>query len=157
MNNRKLKILLISPTWSIPSGYEDRIRIPYPVGLIQIAAVLEQKGMTVKIIDALAENWKNKKEREGIITIGLDDDELVKRIKELNPDYIGIGLLFTSQRDNLIRISKRIKQEFDIPLIAGGVDPSIEFEECLNSCPIDYIVVGEADFSFLELIIAIEN
>lgn len=149
---KKIKVCLINPTWSVPVGYEDRIRVPYPIGIIQIAAVLEQKNIEVKVIDALAQGWNKKKKNKDITIYGISDDELINEIKEFSPDYIGVGSLFTSQRDNVIRIVKNIKKKIKVPIIIGGVDPSIETEVYLKIKEIDYIVRGEADLSFLELI-----
>ena len=148
-----MKVALISTTWAIPKNYMDRLRVPYPIGPITLAAVLEKAGIEVIVVDALGEGYNQKKDMGDHYIIGLSDNEVIKRLKAFKPDLIGIGSLFTSQRDNVIRISKAIKKSFPgIPLFAGGVDASICYEELLNSSPIEYVLTGEADESILDFI-----
>ncbi len=147
-----MKVALISTTWSIPKGYDDRIRVPYPIGLIELAAVLEQHNIEVMLIDALGEGWNQKKVIGDNTIIGLDDTDIIEKLKNFKPDYIGIGSLFTSQRDNVIRLAKSIKKNLkDVKLIVGGVDATI----CSNELTkyFDYIIQGEADKSLLNLIL----
>ena len=68
-----MKVILIQP----PLLYYTRvIKLPN-IGLATIAAVLEEAGIEVKVIDANAE--------------GISLDQIIKRIKEIKPDIVGSG------------------------------------------------------------------
>ena len=54
------KVLLINP----PMTYLERIepiRLPQPLGLMYIAAYLEENGYEVKLLDTHAEGYNNRK------------------------------------------------------------------------------------------------
>ena len=152
-----MKVALISTSWSIPNDYMDRLRVPYPIGPLQLAAVLEKQGIEVLLIDQLGEGWDQKKDMCDHTIIGLSDNEVITKLNNFIPDFIGIGSLFTSQRDNVIRLAKTIKKNFtNVPIIIGGVDASICYQDLLLDTPeIDYVITGEADESFLELLLTL--
>jgi len=71
--------------------------------------------------------------------------ELVGRLK---PDLIGMTVN-TPLRSQCIRATNHLKAHFDIPIIWGGYDPTVNPEVCLNL--VDYICVGEGDQSILDV------
>ncbi len=154
-----MRCLLINPSWLTLVGYEDRVRVPYPIGLAYIAAVLEKNGHEVKIIDALAIDWKKQTRIDNeTIKIGISDKELVSIAKEFSPEIIGITCMFTTQADSMYRTVSLIKSEFrKIPIIVGGAHVSSSPEEVMKNKNIDFAVVGEGEETIKELVDKLER
>lgn len=152
INKSHLKVCLINPPWSFVRGYEDRLRVPYPLGLAQIASVLEEDGHEVKIIDCLAEGWKQKEYTKELVIYGITTSQLMEKINNFSPDVIGISGLFTTQADNVHKIVSYIKKNMDIPIIVGGVAVTTEPEKFLENKDIDFVIIGEGEITIKELL-----
>ncbi len=107
-----------------------------PLGLAYIAAVLEENGYRVRVYDPLV----HKK------------SSLVGCIREFGPDIIGISCM-TPSFSRACRIAESIKQEDPgIPIVFGGVHPTVTPKETLGNESIDYIIMGEGEYTFLDLL-----
>lgn len=130
-----MRVLLIQP----PLLHFARfVKLPN-IGLASIAAVLEEAGIEVKIIDANAED--------------ISLDEIITRIKKINPDIVGSGGQTPISHLSL-EIFKRTKTEVNknIVTLAGGPHFSFTAEESLQKCPeLDLVVRGEAEYTTLEI------
>ena len=114
-----------------------------PLGLAYIAAVLENSGHKVKIIDTP--------------TLRMKTDEWIREVKSWNPDIVGISML-TPTAPKGYKAAKLLKEELgeDLIVIAGGPHPSFMYTEALNN-NIDVVVRGEGEYTTLELVNAIEK
>ena len=79
---------------------------------------------------------------------------LIHKIKEINPGIVGISVK-SSYIDIANRVTRSIKEEIDVPIIYGGVHPTLMPEECLNYA--DMVCVGEGDEAFPELVNRLEH
>ncbi|MBN1481761.1 radical SAM protein [candidate division KSB1 bacterium] len=106
-----------------------------PLGIAGIAALLEQHGFTVKIIDF---NFYHGDFRMDVI--------------KWNPKLIGIGGT-TATRNGSFKTAKLAKQILPhVPVVYGGVHASFTSDDTLQHiAEIDYIVRGEGEFTFLKL------
>ena len=134
-----------------------RIGLVAPLGLAYIAAVLEQNGIEVKILDCVAESSSligfsldlsiiSDKIHTGEIRYGLSDDEIYLKIKRFNPDLVGVSCLFSNKAwdaHNVCRIVKAINPE--IITVMGGAHPTALPEETLLDRNVDYVVIGEGE------------
>jgi anaerobic magnesium-protoporphyrin IX monomethyl ester cyclase len=161
---KKTRIMLIFPPVTRPEDFSSaKVRVsPFiPLGLAYIAASLEKKGIyEIKILDALiegdlkGEGYKNKQ-----IRYGMSDEQMQKSIQEFNPDIIGISCLFAAMEkdvSNILAIAKAINK--NIKTILGGANASSggkRFIETDKNC--DYVLMGEGDLTFIELINAINE
>lgn len=152
------KILLIVPPAHINKESADINPIP-PIGLAYIGAVLKNDKREVKIIDSLAEGWDNRVSVDSETErIGLCFEEIEDHIRKFMPDIVGVSNHFTKQRKNAHEIYNLVKKiDKNIITIAGGAHPSAAPEEEINNEHLDYVVLGEADYSFLELIKYLEG
>lgn len=73
---------------------------------------------------------------------------LEKMIEEINPSYIGISVM-SQDFHKAAELTKRFKDNFSIPIIWGGVHPSMSPEMCLDYA--DYICAGESEQSILDI------
>jgi anaerobic magnesium-protoporphyrin IX monomethyl ester cyclase len=72
-------------------------------------------------------------------------------IQELCKDSKFVGISLTSNHvDSSVQITKHIKENLDVPVIWGGLHPTVMPEESLNYD--DFICIGEGELAFLELL-----
>jgi anaerobic magnesium-protoporphyrin IX monomethyl ester cyclase len=114
-----------------------------PLGLAYIAAVLEEAGHKVKIIDTP--------------TLEMNTKTWLHEVKSWKPDIVGFSLL-TPTAPNGYVAAKLLKEELgnDIPLIAGGPHPTFMYGEALDN-GFDVVVIGEGEITTRELIDTIEK
>jgi radical SAM superfamily enzyme YgiQ (UPF0313 family) len=117
---------------------------PYPdlqvFGLRTISACLKREGHDVHLLflpKRFTEQYNNQ-------TL----NEVVRFSK--NSNLIGISLM-TNYFDNAIQITQKLKDNYDIPILWGGIHPSIRPEECLNYA--DMVCIGEGE----EALVALSN
>ena len=142
--NEEMKVVLIVP----PGGYYaerwQKGSLMPSLGIGYIAAVLEKNNFDVKIIDARVEGYTQAK--------------LLKILKELNPDIA--GLTFTTENrfdafDTMRRIRETVPNAI---LVAGGPHVSLAADDTLTHiAELDYVVRGEGEHSFLELLNSLKD
>ena len=83
---------------------------------------------------------------------------LEKLVSAVRPDLVGLSVM-TFQRKTAKRIIALLRTlKRDIQIVVGGYDPSMAPEAYTgNDCWIDFIVRGEGEITFRELVRAIEN
>lgn len=150
------KILLIQPPYNILK-FEPKGAQP-PLGLAYIAAVLENK-YAVKIIDCVIEGYDTEKWIDNnFILYGLPEEEIENRIREFQPDIVGVSCLFSTQSENahmVCRLAKQVSPK--IITVMGGAHPSSLPEVVLTDTNVDYAVIGEAEESFPALIESLQQ
>jgi len=145
-----LKVLLINPpiknliTTNIPKIVDLERGYNPPLGLLYLASYTQKHtGHRIEVLDAIVEE--------------LNYSGIKRRIRKIKPDLVGIQVMSFTLIDALLcaRIVKRIDE--DIPVIFGGPHPTIFPQETVNLTEVDYVVVGEGEVTFKELIENINN
>ncbi len=147
------KILLIYPP--VILSKTERPTITAPLGVAYVAAVCEEAGFDVKIIDCLAEGeWKSTPVDGDLLYWGLTYDEIEKRIKKERPDVVGISCQFSLQYIPSKEIVRMVKRLFPQTItVMGGTHPTIMYKEILaNEGALDYVVLSEGEYTFTELV-----
>lgn len=105
-------------------------------GPMSISAVLKKHGHNVEMIVPDEEKgWLDK----------IGDAELIA------------FSCMTSTHKWALKTAKEIKKRYDTtPTIFGGVHPTV-FTEIINESPVDYLALGESDYTFLELVEKLET
>ena len=129
-----MKILLVNT-----SSYYVKQKAALPLGLLSIATLLKQKGYEPKIFDATVQGGSIK-----------------KYLKTFKPDIVGLSLPGSMSINNALKLSKIVKKQ-GLPVVWGGPTASLIPELSLNSGVVDYVVIGDGEFTFLELIEALEG
>lgn len=146
-------VLLVPP---IRTNTRDGKKSAINIGLWYIGSYLESQGHTIKIIDCALEGWNNIREKKGIvIEYGLLDRQIISKAKEFSPDLIGITSQFSVCYPAFLKLVKLLRENFsEIPIIVGGPNATALPEMTLRESKgaIDYIVFGEAELVFSELI-----
>ena len=128
----KNRILLIFPKL----GPYDRIVKDLPLSLIYAARTIQREGFDVVLIDQrLQKDW-----RKAVV------DELRK-----GPLLVGISVMTGMPIAHALEISRFIKEHSRIPVVWGGVHPTIMPEQTIADNNIDVIVKGEGEFPLYEL------
>src|SRR3990172_7586012 len=148
------RILLINPpgkVYVLPDGTPaHRKHCTPPLGLAYIAANLLQNGYEVRVMDILAEGYKNEIFKNHSIIYGLSTEDILARIEKAKPDIIGISVLFSFLIMEVIELCKTIKEHFPtIPIVLGGQHPSGAPEDVMKCEYVDFVIVAEADQSIV--------
>lgn len=131
------KFLLINPPQSVMYPQP-------PLGIAIIAAVLEENGYEVKILDLPA--------------IGFSAETFSEMFSKVKPDVVGITS-FTSTINAATLLAKNVKEnDVNTLVILGGPHGTILPEETLRDNPeIDIIVRGEGEQIMLEIARVLES
>ncbi|HYK36435.1 B12-binding domain-containing radical SAM protein [Alloacidobacterium sp.] len=83
-------------------------------------------------------------------------ETVTQLVEQYQPDVVGMSVM-TFQRRTAGRIAELVKTlKPDVRIVAGGYDPSLAFED-YAAMPVDYIVRGEGEVTFRELLRALES
>src|SRR3989338_7631210 len=91
-----MKILLIKPSSTIFKLDPTLPSATLPLGIAYLASYLLSKGEEVMLVDALSEGINNINKDEAKTKIGLPDIEIEKKIRNFQPDIVGITSMFTA-------------------------------------------------------------
>ena len=157
MPEARPKTLLINPplTGALVSLIEGIIE---PLGLAYLAAVLEQDGYQVSILDALALGSEQREELpDGRIRVGLTETQIASYVHDFAPDIVGIGCGFSAYAADSHRIAKCVREVCPSALIVfGGAHSSVAPDLVLKDTNVDLVVRGEGEITFLELVKCID-
>jgi len=132
-----LKVLLINPK---STQLNRRRKAPsVPIGLLAIASFIKAKGHTVKIVD-----------------LALKSENIGKHILSFKPDVVGVTVVSTLVCNSAVKASK-IAKKYNKPVIWGGQIASLLTELSFNEGCVDFIVMGEGEITFSELLDTIEK
>lgn len=107
-----------------------------PIGLAQIAAVLEQHGIEVVARDYYYSSWP----------------ETEAELLDANPDIVGISV-FSEQRASTYRLMAFVREALpDAKIVLGGPHPTFLWKQMIEHFGADSCVLGEGEESFLELV-----
>ena len=137
---KKNNIVLIYPKIGGPF-VSLRKKRPMPLGLLNSSVYLVDE-YDVNIFDQqLCSNWKKELRK-------LVNDKTI---------LAGVHVMAGYQPVHALEVSAFVKSEFDLPIVWGGVHPSLLAETALKEDCIDYVCVGEGEKTLPELANAIES
>lgn len=118
-----------------------------PLGILYIAAFLEEKGYKVIFIDA----------EQQLLTPNETISKIKKYINEKEISYIGLSAT-TVCFNNALSLAQKIKKEIkNTKIILGGVHISALPEHAMSYDCFDYGVIGEGEITTYELLEALNN
>jgi len=141
-----LKILLISMP---DTTFQLRISLSSipNLGLASLAGNLKGVECDAKILDLVHKPYRINK-------------TIKKTIEDFKPDVVGLSA-WTYQYDTLLKIARFVKSlKSDIKVVAGGYHPTLMSEELgkdEDPYPVDFIVRGEGELTFKELVRALKE
>lgn len=150
----KIDVLLINPN-NKKQVYgnlnADFSAIEPPLWTALLAAFVRERGLSVTIIDAVAEN--------------LDPEETIRKAINIDPLVVGIGVLGSNpsaaSTPNMPAVSKLLTLLRDmgprIKSVLYGIHPSALPERTLNEEPLDFICRGEVFYTMVKLVELIQR
>ena len=141
-----MRVVFAYPSWTqeygLISHFARRAATWPPLNLALLAAVTEQHGHEVHMVDGEADR----------LTI----PKLVKRVAALKPDLVGL-----TGMSPFFHQTKLFSEQFkelcpDIPVAVGGAHITIMKEKALADA-IDYGFIGDAEYSFPQVLECLEN
>jgi radical SAM superfamily enzyme YgiQ (UPF0313 family) len=161
-----MKILLIEPPFHRFMGF---YRFFFPFSLSSLAAYLKNEKHDILIYDADHGEKPVPMTSSDLLDVfpkylegikNLDHPiwkEMEALIKDFKPDLIGITYMSTKMGSviNIAGIAKNVYP--DTPVVLGGAHPSVLHEKSLEQVQADFVVIGEGEVTFSELIKEIER
>ena len=138
-----MKVLLIEHSRKRSSiHFNDVANTPLSSCLISgyVASYLSEHGIETEISD--------------FYTRGDSPAQMVELISQTECDVLGVNLVYCWEKTNdILRALEEIHRRKQVPIIVYGFFPTFSFKTLLKdySC-IDYIIMGEPEFTFLELV-----
>lgn len=135
-----MDILLINPPWVTKNGnvWLGVKGLSPPLGLLYLAAYVEDRGRHVHVMDANAER------------LGLED--IARFVSLHQPAWVGLSAV-TAQISNARRVAGIVKRVSDqSEVVVGGVHATALPDEVLSDPAIDYVIRGEGEESFFALL-----
>jgi len=156
---KKLKVLLLYPN--------GKLMNPPPVSIGIFTALLKQNGFEIDLFDstlypgseskgsdeAKEENLQVRPFDYGSRGVRLKESrmevDLVKKVEDFQPDLIAISVLECTYSITLSML--RAIENFDIPVIAGGVFPTFAPEILFLNKNVHMVCIGEGEEMLVEL------
>ncbi|MCD4654213.1 B12-binding domain-containing radical SAM protein [bacterium] len=137
-----MDVVLISP-------YSDIAAL----GLRGISAVLKNAGHNVRMIFLPYQFPEIEHRRDFMITYS---QTILDQVTELcrGAGIIGFSLM-TNYFEQAATLTEHLRNALSIPVIWGGIHPTISPEHCLEFC--DYVCVGEGEYAMLDVVNCLEN
>jgi len=114
------------------------------LGVRYLAKALKNKGYEVNIV-----YYKGFHSSKPSKTTEKELQLLVDLIKKINPLFIGLSVMASLYLETVYLVNKTIRDNFNIPLVWGGVYPTLFPVEALQYC--DYVIRGEGEQAIVEL------
>lgn len=115
---------------------EDHSEKILPLGILSIGSALKKNNYEVELINI------NEKEIK----------EIAQKIASKNPEFVGISVMTGIQTKHSAELSRQIKRIKNIPILWGGIHPSLLPQQCLEEEYIDFVMIGEGEETILEFV-----
>ncbi len=136
MNRRK--ILLIYPK----TGKYDAFVKDLPLALLCAGRSAYEAGYDVEILDQRVNHqWESK---------------LIEVLRHENPLLVGISVMTGRPIHYALELSRLVKQHSQVPVVWGGIHPTILADSTIENKTIDYLIRGQGEVPLLELARALE-
>ncbi len=173
-----LKVLLVQPP--VQDFYDTDVRLQ-PIGLAYLKAVVKKYlpnveitikdyhggcgRRTIAIPDELRDlvNYYPLADKSPFSTFhqyyhfGASFDDIERDIASFAPNIVGISALFTPYYREALEIAARVKKNSKAIIVMGGSHASAAPESLLASPYVDFVIVGEGEKPFVELLRALLN
>ncbi|MHB2148269.1 B12-binding domain-containing radical SAM protein [Calditrichota bacterium LG25] len=161
-----MRIVFIQPP--IEDFYSTPIRLQ-PIGLAYLSGVLKKHFPEVDVIvKDFQQGWGKRSiplpealrflkdyycfpDRSPFSTFyhyyrfGASEEQVLKEVEALNPDLVGISMLFTAYAPQALQLARILKKSLNVPILLGGSDVSARANELLALPFVDFVIRGEGE------------
>lgn len=120
---------------------EYAIKYNYPLSIVTVGSALKNAGFDVELIHCYDD----------------DLDNVANDVIEKNPLFIGFSVITSASILLTVKASKVIKEKSKIPIVWGGIHPSLLPEQCISEEYVDIIVIGEGEETIIEVAKKLDN
>jgi len=147
-----MKILLINPPQTFFPG-SDPPAANLPLGLLYVAAGLDEAGYETEILDAFMTDSSFRKIGD-ITEVGMPYERIKEEIRRRKPDIVGIANPFTCQVEHAVRVADIVKEvDPSILTVVGGPHVTVVPVEFLEEAGnVDIVVIGEGEHTMLDIV-----
>ena len=116
----------------------------HPLGVMMIASVAEERGHTdLHVLDMKVEDWT--------------PEQCVENLVELEPAVVGLSAM-TYEAGCMHDVAKLVKERLpNVVVICGGPHPSVADTDVMEDGNVDFVVRGEGEFIFADLLDELEK
>ena len=125
-------VLLVTP--SHKPHWSDCV----PTGIVTLATYVKHRGYQVELLD--------------LNLLEFEAEDAADFILNLSPRVLGISCLTRHALRGYELAGKLKERNADIRVVYGGVHPTVMVEEAFELGNADYVVLGEGEFTFVELL-----
>lgn len=138
-NKRDFDVVLIQPR----ANRFDSAALRMPSGLMSISAFLDKEGYKIKILDTRKEkDWETQ----------------LRKLVSDGPICVGISAATGRMIYYALEVSKIIREtNKDVPIVWGGMHPTLVPKTTIEHPLVDVIITGEADFTFTDIVHALDK
>ena len=130
-----MRVLLVDPTANLPID----VRSSPSLGLAYLAAMSEQRGDQVRVLD-----------------MQVEDRPLREVMAEYPPDVVGITAT-TIQIESAWSVARELRNLAEARIVLGGSHPTVLPEESVQRPEVDIVVRGEGEITWVELCSRLEE
>lgn len=131
---READVVLVEPK----TGFLDYASLRLPLGIMSVAGMLRHNGYKIKIVDMRTDSKGWKKE--------------LQYYAKQNPLFIGISSMSGTQIHHALKGASVIRAiDPKIPIVWGGVHPSLMPLQTIQHPSVDVIAIGEGEMTALDL------
>ena len=138
-----MKIMLVFPPLTVSERYANKNvgdvggYLP-PLGLLYMAAVLEQAGHEVRVLDCPVNKFTS--------------DDVIKKIGEFRPDWVGMAAV-TVLINRVVELNEKIRENFpEVKILVGGPHATICPQETSDKTKADIVITNEVEDILLDVI-----
>jgi anaerobic magnesium-protoporphyrin IX monomethyl ester cyclase len=152
-----MRVCLINPPRIHPKSW-GKPNVFQPLNIAYVAALLERQHK-ILIIDSANEGLRNLEQIDKTkYRVGLKNKELADMIKRWSPDVVGINIPFSGWSRTSFEVASTVKSiDKNIITVLDGQNPSARPVDCLANPNIDFVIIGEAEYTMDELVGILEE
>ncbi|NMB96589.1 MAG: B12-binding domain-containing radical SAM protein [Clostridiaceae bacterium] len=117
---------------------------PKALGVRYLEKSFKQAGIPVNIV--ILKNFNSRSPEEVTDT---ELNLLKDVIKKVKPGLIGLSVMTSFYLDSVYKVNHMLKENYNIPVVWGGVYPTLFPEKCLECA--DFVIMGEGEKSLVKL------
>jgi radical SAM superfamily enzyme YgiQ (UPF0313 family) len=110
---------------------------PPPFGILYLASALEAAGFRVELLHSVGDSANNA--------------ALVRKVMAERPVFVGFSTLTGPSLLPTLEASREIRKANDVPIVWGGLHPTMLPEQTLQNTSIDVVAVGEGEETIVDL------
>ncbi len=148
-----MNILLFNPYYTqLKKFYSFYLPAP-PLSLMYLAGYLKKHGIGSKIYELGIFEIEKARQYQGRVRFGVSDEEIASILNKERPQIVGITSMYSIFYRDVIEIADLIKKiSPQTKVVLGGNHASSYWKHVLKSLSVDFVVIGEGEETFLELV-----